>query len=119
MSLNSILCVLSMFAAISLKAMASGPDCSVKLNTRAAKFVDEVVKASNAKTLEAIKSSKESDLIQFHHDYGLWIRNKWLRSGKSSQQIVEAVTGDKKSDLDSASQRTIEHVWCRMKKDSA
>jgi TonB family protein len=73
-------------------------------------YVEELKRQTPPESLDVIGSMNESELIQLHFTYGLWIRNNWLR-GNQKPELIEYFKAKGYVEPDGMSGTLIHELW--------
>ena len=74
--------------------------------------VYEILKDMDAKNQTEVRSTKEEDLILFHHGWGTGIRNEF-GLWKGNDSLIQSACGEQ-CHPDDASMKIIEAVWAKL-----
>lgn len=76
-------------------------------------YIEILKKETKTENLIEIKKMKKDDLIDLHFDYGMYIRNKWLR-GNREPKLIQFFRNNGIKDADSMSGIIIHALWLNL-----
>lgn len=77
------------------------------------KAIEQIIAKLDQPSREALKSSKKSELIQYHFSLGMVIRNE-LGLWNGNRALLQSACGENYCHPDDASMKIIEAVWQRL-----
>lgn len=76
-------------------------------------YIDELKRTTSSERLDEIGSMTDTELIELHFTYGLWIRNQWLR-GHQKPQLIEYLLSKGYGEPDAMSMALIRALWVNL-----
>jgi|GEM_PF-5359723 len=104
---------------LSQKKISSDPTCPWEENKIIAKYVTEIKIETSKEVIIDLKNSTPSQLPAFHHSYGMWIRNKWLKGKKSQGKLIDEFRRYGIKNHDDISLELIKSIHCSIRSSTS